>query len=433
MGIGDPLKSLKDLGDPALLLAEAKKTSIVPEIRKLNSHIHLPPNFSAFSSAEQALEMALAEEIKVLGLTNYYDYSLYLTFAAGALARKIFPLFGLELIILDEQLCASGTKINDPGNPGKMYLCAKGVTSFMEPPQGADEVNGIMPQRARKTLEKIRQNDQTRMREMIKRINQLAAKGGVPLALTESEIVAQIAKSSGAAQETIYLQERHLAQTLQEKLFALVPSSVQQQALELLLPNLSPQALVNPVLMQNEIRSRLMKAGKPCFVEESFINFAEAYDFILQLGGIPCYPLLADGAKPICPFEEPVEALAERLTERGIFFVEVIPLRNDLELLRHYVFSLRKFGFLVVAGTEHNTTECVPLSISAKGGVSLPAELEAIFWEGACVVAAHQFLRLHQNPGYIDERGQLSSGYASAEERIRIFSSLGQRIINALA
>ena len=46
-----------------------------------------------------------------------------------------------------------------------------------------------------------------------------------------------------------------------------------------------------------------MKAGKPAFVEETFVSFEEAHRLILELGGIPSYPTLADGASPICPFE----------------------------------------------------------------------------------------------------------------------------------
>ena len=70
--------------------------------------------------------------------------------------------------------------------------------------------------------------------------------------------------------------------------------------------------------MQNEIRTHLMKAGKPAFVEETFVSFEEACRLILELGGIPCYPTLADGTSPICPYEEPVEKLIENIRRRGI-------------------------------------------------------------------------------------------------------------------
>ena len=71
--------------------------------------------------------------------------------------------------------------------------------------------------------------------------------------------------------------------------------------------------LKDEVKVQNAIRAHLMKIGKPAFVEESFLSFEEALTLVLELGGIPCYPTLADGASPICAYEDPVERLIEAL------------------------------------------------------------------------------------------------------------------------
>ena len=63
----------------------------------------------------------------------------------------------------------------------------------------------------------------------------------------------------------------------------------------------SPQsASSDAVGIQKEIRSHLMKAGKICFVSETFVNLAQAKELIVELGGIPCYPVLADGSKKRC-------------------------------------------------------------------------------------------------------------------------------------
>ena len=71
--------------------------------------------------------------------------------------------------------------------------------------------------------------------------------------------------------------------------------------------------------VQNELRSHLMKAGKPAFVEEAFLSFAEARRLVLELGGIPSYPVLADGASPICEFEADPEKLIERAARSAGF------------------------------------------------------------------------------------------------------------------
>ncbi len=97
-----------------------------------NAHIHLPPNFSAFESLEQAVDLAAAQGVRVLGASNYYDYSMYGRFAARALAHGVYPVFGLEIIALLPQLRDAGILVNDPGNPGKIYLCGKGITRFEE-------------------------------------------------------------------------------------------------------------------------------------------------------------------------------------------------------------------------------------------------------------------------------------------------------------
>ena len=73
---------------------------------------------------------AAEQGVRVVGVSNYYDYSVYADFAARAQAKGIFPLFGLEIIALLDELVQAGIKINDPGNPGKMYLCGKGITRF---------------------------------------------------------------------------------------------------------------------------------------------------------------------------------------------------------------------------------------------------------------------------------------------------------------
>ena len=58
----------------------------------------------------------------MLGASNYYDFQVYADFAERARAEGIFPLFGLEIICMQEDLRKAGVKVNDPG---KTYLCGK--------------------------------------------------------------------------------------------------------------------------------------------------------------------------------------------------------------------------------------------------------------------------------------------------------------------
>jgi len=58
------------------------------------------------------------------------------------------------------------------------------------------------------------------------------------------------------------------------------------------------------VTMQNDIRAHLMKAGKPAFVEETFVSFDDCASADLGTRRYPVLPTLVDGASPIAQFEE---------------------------------------------------------------------------------------------------------------------------------
>jgi hypothetical protein len=110
--------------------------------------------------------------------------------------------------------------------------------------------------------------------------------------------------------------------------------------------------------------------------------------------------------------------------------VEFIPIRNRPEVLERYVTTLRRAGLVVTAGTEHNTLDLLPLQPACVGGALLPSGIQEIFWEGACVAAAHQFLNVHGRGGYVDSGGRLNGNYASPEERIAALRKLGAAVID---
>ena len=149
---------------------------------------------------------------------------------------------------------------------------------------------------------------------------------------------------------------------------------------------------------------------------------------ILELGGVPCYPTLADGASPICQFEESPNELIAEIQKRNIHAVEWIPIRNTTRVLREYVVKMREAGLAVAAGTEHNTLDLIQLDPFCKDG-DVPDDIRAIFWEGACMVAGHQFLTLHGECGFVDGEGNPNPNFASADERIKAFAKIGAAVI----
>jgi hypothetical protein len=132
-----------------------------------------------------------------------------------------------------------------------------------------------------------------------------------------------------------------------------------------------------------------MKAGKPGYVPETFVDFVHASRLIAALGGIACYPVLADGAEPVCEFEDTPEGLIERVRGLGIACAEFIPERNSPEQLERYAVALRAAGILITAGTEHNTRDRIPITPRCKGGSPVPEAVRRLFWEGACVLVGH--------------------------------------------
>ncbi len=414
------LADFESLPAPDALLSVVPLDSTQREPFKINSHIHLPPNFSAFDSVTQAVELARAQGVHVLGASNYYDYSVYAAFARAAKENRVLPLFGIEIITMDERLRDAGTLTNDPGNPGKMYICGKGITRF-DP----------LTQEATQLLSVIRQRDSERMAQMTTRLADIFAEAGLATDLTADAIKARVVARHGSPVGTIYVQERHIAQAFQELLFERLPESDRATFFARAFGATPKSAPNNANALQNEIRSVLMKAGKPAFVPETFVDATHAFRLILALGGVPCYPTLADGTNPLCGFETPVGEWVARLKERDFHCAEFIPVRNTPEVLAQYVRAARSAGIAVTAGTEHNTRDLFPIAPTCVNGAPIPPETAAIFEEGACVVAAHQYLSARGETGFVDENNVPHPDFDTAEKRIAYFARLGRSVITA--
>jgi hypothetical protein len=170
--------------------------------------------------------------------------------------------------------------------------------------------------------------------------------------------------------------------------------------------------MADPAALENEIRSNLLKAGGPAFVEEdesSFLQLREIIKIITKAGGIPCYPvLLDDQSGKYTEFEADAEKLYSSLSSLRIGCIELIPGRNDHSILKTFVEYFDKKGFIITFGTEHNTPVLAPLTVNARGSKPLDESLKQIAWEGACIIAAHQYLRAQDRQGYVLDDGTLS-------------------------
>lgn len=363
---------------------EPSTPSLTPTV---NTHVHLPPNFSAFATIAEALDEAQRQRVAAVGISNFYDQQVYPMFGDAARERSITPLFGLEFITLVRELEAAGVRVNDPANPGRMYLCGKGID--------ASRRGGVIDEVA----QRIRRGNDERAVAMVARLAQHLTNCGLDTGLDADAIAADVAARSDVPVAWVSLQERHIANAFGDAI-AVLPADVRDDVLTRAYGGPPKADAADAVALQGEIRSRLLKAGKPGFVPEVPLDFETARDHVLARDGIPCYPTLADGIDPVCEFEADPKALAASLLERGIHAAELIANRNTSATLDRYVQAFTAAGLIVMAGTEHNTAQRIPFAVTCADGPVSDASM-ALFWQGCCVVAGHRYERDAGRPGFV--------------------------------
>jgi hypothetical protein len=359
----------------------------------VNTHVHVPPNFSAFASVEDVIVTAAAEGAKAVGISNFFDQQVYSRFAQRAADAGVLALYGLEFITLIDDLAEAGIRVNDPANPGRMYLCGKGIDPFKEKSDAAATIAAS-----------IRSGNDERAARMVEQLTAWFGRCGLESGLSADAIAADVAAAAGVPVEWVSLQERHIARAYEQALSRL-PLPERAAVLERAYGGPSRVAPDDAVALQGEIRSRLIKVGTPGFVAEVPLAFEDAYSYVLAMDGIPTYPTLADGVDPVCPFEASPTELAAELLARGIHAAELIPIRNTSGSVDAYVTAFTQSGIIVMAGTEHNTADRIPLAVACTDGPVSPGARQA-FFEATCVVAAHQHLVASGRPGYVDATGR---------------------------
>ncbi len=367
----------------------------VPAFREANGHIHTPYSFSAFDNLKTIFSMAKNEEIAVLGINDFFVTDGYDVFYSECLRNKIFPLFNIEFIGLMKKEQKDGIRINDPNNPGRIYFCGKGL-DYPFRPGWLDKIR----------IKRVIKESQNQVRAMIDKLNSLIEPIDSSLRITYEDIKDKYARE--------LVRERHLAKAVRVLAMKNFNTSEEQLGfIETLYGGKKTKTgLDNPAALENEIRSNLLKSGGPAFVQEdesSFMELNRILKIIVNAGGIPCYPvLLDDPSGKFTEFENDAEKLCSTLSFLGIGCIELIPGRNDPSMLKDFVEFFHEKGFVITFGTEHNTPELIPLTVVSRGSVPLDESLKRIAWEGACVIAAHQYLRAQNRQGYVLDDGTLS-------------------------
>ncbi len=380
-------------------------------VANVNAHLHTPYSFSAFRDIDDALDRAAAENVKVVGINDFYTTAGYDEWAEGCKKRHLYPLFGIEFIALNEDDQKTGLRVNDPANPGRTYISGKGLRQPFRLKEPFDS-----------QLQAVREASNRQVKAMCSKLNEVLEQKKIGFALDFDQIVRELTKG--------LIRERHLAKALRMKVYEYCQNDAIkiQSVLELLFDGKPLKSSVDDWAgVENEIRSNLFKAGGAAFVPEeptAFLPVQSVCNIILAGGGIPTYPFLADDAKGnYTDFENDLERVSRQLTERGFHSVEFISTRNDLHLLEKYAEYLYDQGFVVTFGSEHNTPAMEPILLSTRNGIPLSEKLKKINYEGVCVIAAHQHLVKQGLRGFVDE-----NGFADRFKRYE-FVNLGKELI----
>lgn len=356
----------------------------------VNAHLHTPYSFSAFSDVKQALDMAASEGVKVVGINDFYSMDGYKDWKEGCAERALFPLFGIEFISLNAEDQAAGLRVNDPNNPGRTYISGKGLAYPV-----------ILSGEEARQLADVKAESNAQVERMCAKLNEHLKTVGEEFTLDFAKIAADLTRGS--------IRERHLAKALRLAVERIALAGVSDaQAKKASASELQAIAdhyakifgqpaksdVSNIAAIENEIRSRLLKAGGAAFVPEdpkAFLPMTTVQRIIEAAGGIPTYPFLADDAKGnFTDFEGDLQKAADTLKKRGFRSVEFITTRNTTAVLEQYAGYLEDEGFIVSFGSEHNTPAMEPIKLRTRDAADLSDKLKAINFRGACAIAAHQ-------------------------------------------
>lgn len=328
------------------------------EAVNVNAHLHTPYSFSAFDKLTDALDRAVAENVRVVGVNDFYSMDGYKEWNDGCRSRKLFPLFNIEFISLQQQDQAAGVRVNDPNNPGRTYLSGKGLAYPVE-----------LAEPYASQLAAVRAESNAQVETMCGKLNDVLRSYDAGFELDFKEIERTLTKGS--------IRERHLAKAL--RLAAYEHLKNEPKAIAAFFEKIFggkplKSDVADHAAVENEIRGNLLKAGGAGLRARGPQGVPAYGDRPQDHSGGGRYPDLSVSGRRreggFTDFEQDVVKTAETLRERGIFSVEFITTRNSVEVLEKYAGYLHDNGFVVTFGSEHNTPRWSRSSFSP--GAELP-------------------------------------------------------------
>ena len=370
----------------------------------INLHVHTNESFSVFRSPAEAVWQAYQEDIEYFGIDDHYTTAGHEEFGLACEIARIKAVFSLEAKAMDPDALAKGIRINDPTNPGRVYLIGKGVSRELKPGSKSHTL-----------LRSVREAIQRRNRTIVERLNTHAVEKGHAMDLTYSEVQALTPRGNAT--------ERHAIQAFCETVDSLAGCPEERKRIyeTLLSTEMDEERLQKPWEVQAIARAQLIRSGMPCYVKEDSEAFPTLEGLIriyLDYGAIPTYSIMAN---PLTKGEEDIEALTRKVKQQGLVAFEMFDFRGTAdERVREIMAIAGDHGYPVFIGSENNTKELFPLT----GKIGQSPEYYSYFRESADCVLGHQLLSDLCDFGYVTPEGK--PRFDNLKEGFRFFAGIGK-------
>ncbi len=352
----------------------------------VNTHIHTSESFSIFKSPAEAAWIGYRAGLEVFGINDHYTIGGHKEFGEACRILGLKATFSIEAMAMSEEAKDRDERYNDPKNPGRIYLCGKGVVGDLEPGSPSERLLTTMRDALRKRCEEMTEKAGSILREI-----------DSSLSLSFEDVLRFTPRGN--------VTERHVAQAIAELINRNFPiGNDRKEFLRKLLGSFKDKDIFIEGRFQDLVRNGLLKAGGPAYVEEppeAFPSLDKLVNLFRDYGAIPTYPVLGN---PVTEKESDLDPLLDELEEFGIFAVEVIPMRNTRERLQQILDVAERHGFPVFNGTEHNTKSPQPIL----DDFSKDSCFQPIFRQGAYLILGHQFLSKYAKRGYMYHEGELT-------------------------
>jgi len=373
----------------------------------INLHIHTNESFSVFQNPTEAVWYAYGEGIEYFGINDHYTIDGHNEFRSACALAGIKAAFSIEAVAKDDESFNKERRYNDPNNPGRIYLVGKGITRDLRPGS-----------RGYHLLETMRNSIRERNRKIVHKLNHYAEPKNISLELHYAHAEALTPRGNTT--------ERHVVQAFCEKLNSSYPLiDERKKVYETLLGiEVDEEILLSSADLQNLVRAKLIKSGRPCYVEEdskAFTTVENLVDLYLEYGAVPTYPLMGN---PITEEEEDLEKLIKKMQAHRLYALDLMDFRTEVDRAGEIIDAASRHGIPVFIGTEHNTKTMIPL-IGPVGGMP---EFYNYFKRSANFILGHQRLGVLCDFGAVTQEGKLR--YQDLKGGFQFYEHIGEMDIS---